>query len=52
MSLSHLGEREAASVVEQSAAAVLPTMKTMGGPDMGATTDELGDRIAGLIAEQ
>ncbi len=51
MCLSHLGEHEAASIVESAAAAVVPTMNSMGGPDMGATTDRLGDRIARAVAE-
>ena len=51
MCLSHLGERQAARIVEDAAAAVLPTMNAMGGPDMGATTDRLGDRIAGAVTE-
>lgn len=51
MCLAHLGERRAAAMVEDAAAAVLPTMNSMGGPDMGATTEELGDRIAVTVAE-
>ncbi|MCY4368068.1 MAG: 3-isopropylmalate dehydrogenase [bacterium] len=51
MCLSHLGEHESASIVEDGVAAVLPTMESMGGPDMGATTDQLGDRIAAAVAE-
>ena len=49
--LEHLGEDEAATAVERAAAAVLASLPAMGGPDMGATTDELGDRIARLISE-
>ncbi len=49
--LNHLGETEAAAAVEAAAVSVLPTMGSMGGPDMGASTDQLGDRIAGLISE-
>ncbi len=51
MCLAHLGEHEAAGVVERAAAGVLPTMGSMAGPDMGASTDRLGDRIARAIAE-
>ena len=51
MCLSHLGEHRAARIIEDAAAAVLPTMNSMGGPDMGATTEQLGDRIAGAVAE-
>ncbi len=50
--LGHLGEPEAASAVESAAVSVLPTMGAMAGPEMGASTDQLGDRIASLIAEQ
>ena len=51
MCLSQLGEHESASIVEEGVAAVVPTMKSMGGPNMGATTDVLGDRIAAAVAE-
>ena len=51
MCLAHIGEGVAASIVEEAAAAVVPTMNSMGGPDMGATTEELGDRIAVAVAE-
>ena len=49
--LDHLGESEAAAAVEHAAASVLPTMSAMAGPDMGATTDQLGDRIAAAVRE-
>ena len=48
--LAHLGEHRAATIVESAAAAVVPTMKSMGGPGMGATTEELGDRMAVAVA--
>ena len=48
--LDHLGEKEAGTAVEQAAASVLPTMGAMAGPDMGATTSQLGDRIADAVA--
>ncbi len=51
MCLTHLGEPEGAAMVEKGVANVLPTIKTMGGPDMGASTDQLGDRIAAAIVE-
>ena len=51
MCLSHLGEQQAALVIEEAVGAVLPTMTSMGGPDMGATTQQLGDRIAAAVAE-
>jgi 3-isopropylmalate dehydrogenase len=47
--LDHLGETAAADAVERAAASVLPELKTMGGPEMGATTAEIGDRIASRI---
>ena len=51
MCLAQLGEHRAAALVESAAAAVVPTMNSMGGPDMGATTEELGDRIAVAVSE-
>ncbi|WP_108668270.1 3-isopropylmalate dehydrogenase [Euzebya rosea] len=50
MALDHLGHADAARAVEDAAAEVLTTMTAMGGPDMGGSTDELGDRIAGIVA--
>lgn len=50
MCLHHLGEADAAGALESAAAGVLPSLHTMGGPDMGATTEEIGDRIAALVA--
>jgi 3-isopropylmalate dehydrogenase len=50
MCLAHLGEQEAGSAVETAAAGVLPTMRAMAGEAMGASTDELGDRIAEMVA--
>ena len=49
--LDHLGQAEAAAAVEAAAAGVLPNLTTMGGPDMGASTDEIGDRIAQAVAD-
>ncbi len=49
MCLAHLGEQEAGSAVETAAAGVLPTMRAMAGEAMGASTDELGDRIAEMV---
>ena len=46
MCLEHLGESEAAAAVETAAASVLPELKTMGGPDMGMSTSQIGDLIA------
>jgi 3-isopropylmalate dehydrogenase len=50
MCLDHLGESEAAATVEQAAASILPGLEAMGGPNMGATTSEIGDRIVTAIA--
>jgi 3-isopropylmalate dehydrogenase len=47
--LAHLGETEAAEAVESAASRVLPELNTMGGPDMGYSTEEIGDRIAANI---
>jgi 3-isopropylmalate dehydrogenase len=49
MCLTHLGESEAAKAVEEAAVSVLPELKTMGGPDMGMSTIEIGDLIATRI---
>ena len=50
MCLEHLGEPEAAAAVEEAAVSVLPELKTMGGPDMGMSTSEIGELIASRIA--
>jgi 3-isopropylmalate dehydrogenase len=50
MCLEHLGEGQAAVAMEVAAAGVLPDLGAMGGPDMGYSTDEIGDRIAAAIA--
>ncbi|MEX2278913.1 MAG: 3-isopropylmalate dehydrogenase [Acidimicrobiia bacterium] len=49
MCLEHLGESEAAAAVEAAAASVLPELKTMGGPEMGMSTSQIGDLIAERI---
>lgn len=46
MCLDHLGEHDAARAVENAAASVLSEMKAMAGPEMGGSTEELGDRMA------
>lgn len=46
MCLAHLGEHGAAQAVENAVASVLADMKAMAGPEMGGSTEELGDRIA------
>ncbi len=48
--LAHLGEPAAAAALEAAAAGILPSLEAMGGPDMGATTAEIGDRIAARVA--
>ena len=50
IALDHLGHADAARAVEAAAASVLPDLKTMGGPDMGMTTSQIGDLIADRIA--
>jgi 3-isopropylmalate dehydrogenase len=50
MCLTHLGEKEAAKAVEEAAVSVLPELKTMGGPDMGMSTSEIGDLISSRIS--
>jgi 3-isopropylmalate dehydrogenase len=49
MCLNHLGELAAGRAVEEAAVSVLPELKTMGGPDMGMSTTEIGDLIATRI---
>ena len=48
--LDHLGHRDAATATEQAAASVLTELKAMGGEHMGASTTEIGDKIAARIA--
>ncbi len=50
MCLQHLGEPEAAQAVEQAAVSVLPELKTMGGPEMGMSTRQIGETIAERVA--
>ncbi len=49
MLLDHLGEVDAATTVETAAAKALPKLGVMAGPGMGASTDEIGDRVAEAI---
>ncbi|HUP17382.1 MAG TPA: 3-isopropylmalate dehydrogenase [Acidimicrobiia bacterium] len=51
MCLTHLGEIAAGRAVEEAAVSVLPELKTMGGPDMGMSTSEIGDLIAARISK-
>ncbi|HKX74326.1 MAG TPA: isocitrate/isopropylmalate family dehydrogenase, partial [Acidimicrobiia bacterium] len=48
--LDHLGETDAAQTVEQAAVSVLPDLATMGGPEMGMSTMEIGELIAVRVA--
>ena len=48
--LDHLGETDAAQTVEQAAVSVLPELATMGGPEMGMSTMEIGELIAARVA--
>ena len=47
----HLGEGEAAAAVEAATAAVLAGLPAPGGEAMGASTQELGERIAAAVAD-
>jgi 3-isopropylmalate dehydrogenase len=49
MLLDHLGEHDAATRVEDAALRALAELPAMGGPEMGRTTDQIGDRIAEMI---
>ncbi len=49
MCLDYLGEKEAAVKVEQAAAGVLPELGAMAGPEMGASTSEIGRWITEAI---
>lgn len=51
MCLADLGEHEAAEAVEAAAVSVLPELNTMGGPDMGMSTAQIGERIAAALAD-
>jgi 3-isopropylmalate dehydrogenase len=48
--LDHLGEADAAAALERACAAVLPQLGAAGGPNMGYSTDEIGERIVAGIA--
>ncbi len=51
MMLGHLGEGEAAAAVEAATAAVLADLPALAGEGMGASTRELGERVAGILAD-
>ena len=46
MCLTQLGQHEAAAAIEQAAASVIPELGSMAGPEMGMSTDVIGDLIA------
>ncbi|WP_053386615.1 3-isopropylmalate dehydrogenase [Leucobacter japonicus] len=49
--LGHLGEGEAARAVEAATVEVLGSLPALAGADMGATTAELGSRIAAIVRD-
>lgn len=49
MMLEHLGEADAAARVERAALDALTKLRATAGPDMGYTTDQIGDLVAGMI---
>jgi len=50
MCLAALGEIDAAATVEAAASSVLSELGSMSGPEMGATTAQIGDLIAMAVA--
>ncbi len=50
MCMEDFGESDAAAAMEAAAISVLPELGSMGGPDMGMSTDQIGDLIAERIA--
>jgi 3-isopropylmalate dehydrogenase len=51
MCLRHLGEPGAASALEQASVAALGNLRSMGGPDMGYSTREIGEMVASHVAD-
>ncbi len=49
MMLDHLGESEAADVVEKAVQAIIPNLKSLSAGKMGATTQQVGDMVAEKI---
>ncbi len=49
MALADLEEDDAAALIEEAAASVLPELNAMGGEHMGTSTAEIGDRVAARI---
>lgn len=49
MLLGHLGEGEAAQAIEAATVQVLGSLPALAGAEMGASTDEIGARIAELV---
>lgn len=51
MMLRELGETEAATVIESAVAEVAGSLPSLRAGEMGATTNEVGDRVAALVTE-
>ena len=51
MMLEHLGEAEAASLVERGIAHAVTKMKSMTANEMGMGTDAVGDLVAGFVTQ-
>ena len=50
MCMEDFDEHDAAIALEAAATSVLPELASMGGPDMGMSTDQIGDLIAERVA--
>ena len=50
MCMEDFDEHDAAVALEEAATSVLPELNSMGGPDMGMSTDQIGDLIAERVA--
>lgn len=51
MMLDHLGETEAASLIEKGIAHAVSKMKSMAANEMGMGTDAVGDLVADFVAQ-
>jgi isocitrate/isopropylmalate dehydrogenase len=51
MMLRELGETEAADAFESAVASVAGSLPSLRAGEMGASTEEVGDRVVGLIGE-
>ncbi|HEX5510996.1 MAG TPA: 3-isopropylmalate dehydrogenase [Actinomycetales bacterium] len=49
--LDHLGYRDAAVALEDGVRAVMPTLKAVRGPEMGMSTEDIGDAVSAHISE-